>query len=183
MKENNVMTEETSNLTKDTIWFWNEHAKPAIDWCSARWMDCYELSAGWTIGVSIVLGLWILGKILPDSDGESAPAPRRARAANSISTPAAAAPTSAAPAAKKVTWHYRLTLADEGLWRGAGLICPAGSVQARGYSEAYEMVQKKHSSALRAGMKGLRSGMVISEVQSGNHMQAFTFSENRQGRG
>ena len=74
MKENNVMTEETSNLTKDTIWFWNEHAKPAIDWCSARWMDCYELSAGWTIGVSVVVVLLILGKILPDSDGENAPA-------------------------------------------------------------------------------------------------------------
>ena len=96
------MNEEIKNSIKeeqivvDTVWAYNEYAKPVVDWTSARWMDCYELSAGWTIGVSIVLGLWILGKILPDSDGESAPAPRRARAAapapaptrNNVSAPA-----------------------------------------------------------------------------------------------
>ncbi len=60
--------EETTNLTEDTIYFWNEHAKPALSWIADRWMECYELSPGWTIGITVIGGLYALASILPDDD-------------------------------------------------------------------------------------------------------------------
>ena len=168
------MNEEIKNSIKeeqivvDTVWAYNEYAKPVVDWTSARWMDCYELSAGWTIGVSIVLGLWILGKILPDSDGESAPAPRRARAAAP-----AAAPTSAAPAGKKTTWYYALTLANPSEPRKAAVICPNGSVKATSYSEAMNMVYNRWSTKLNSR----NQQMVIAEVST-RVVRQITHREN-----
>jgi hypothetical protein len=101
------MNEETTNLTEDTIKFWNENAKPALSWIADRWMECYELSAGWTVGVTVVGGLYVLAKILPDSDDNpTAAAPTAAptaapKAARKASAPRSAKVTSPSPSPRR----------------------------------------------------------------------------------
>ena len=76
---------DSSNLTNDAIAFWNDYALPTINWCTARWMDCYELSAEWTVGITIVVGLYILS--LFSSDEDKPAKPKRTAYAAAVSTP------------------------------------------------------------------------------------------------
>ena len=167
------MNEETTNLTEDTIKFWNENAKPALSWIADRWMECYELSAGWTVGVTVVGGLYVLAKILPDSDDN--PTAAAPTAAAPTAAPKAARKVSAPAMAKKTRWNYALTLADPSAWRGAGMICPSGTVEASNYSEAMNLVHNKYANNR---LRDNRHKMVIAEV-SESYVKTRSFAENR----
>ena len=62
-----------------------------INWCTARWMECYELSAEWTVGITIVVGLYILSLFGDDEDKPAKPGLLGRMAANnsreSVRTP------------------------------------------------------------------------------------------------
>lgn len=85
---------DSSNLTEDAIAFWNDKALPVINWCTDRWMECYELSAGWTVGITIVVGLYILSLFGDDEDKPAKPKRTRTAYAATVSTsePRRAAP-------------------------------------------------------------------------------------------
>ncbi len=158
--------EETTNLTEDTIYFWNEHAKPALSWIADRWMECYELSPGWTIGITVIGGLYALASILPDDDEN--PKEAAVEACEAAPTPA---PKASAPAmAKKTRWNYALTLADPSECRTV-VICPSGSVQASSYSEAMNLVHNKYADNR---LRSMKNRMVIAEV-SESHVRQRSF--------
>ena len=55
---------ESSNLTNEANTFWSDYAQPTLKWCIERYMDCFELSAEWTLGITFVFGMIILNKLV-----------------------------------------------------------------------------------------------------------------------
>ena len=118
---NNGMN-DSSNLTSDAIAFWNDHVLPIITWCTDRWMDCYELSAGWTVGITIVVALYILSKFSSDDTSNS----------ESVSTPT------------KETVRLKSYAADVRYTNSGGKHPGFGLVWARNRMEAESMIYDKH---------------------------------------
>ena len=118
---------DSSNLTEDIM--------SIINSITDMWMKCYELSAGWTVGITVVVGLYILS--LFSSDDKPAK-PKR------VSTPT------------KERVHLKSYSADVRYTNGGGKHPGFGLVWARNRMEAESMFYDKHS-GFDSGILVLRS--------------------------
>jgi hypothetical protein len=121
LRYNNSMN-DSSNLTEDIM--------PIINSITDMWMKCYELSAGWTVGITVVVALYILS--LFSSDDE----PKRKSVTATVSTPE---PRRTAPKPEKLnTYIYSV-------WPlGPGTTGSTREVTARSRAEADEIIEDMH---------------------------------------
>lgn len=109
-----------------------------INWITEMWMKCYELSAGWTVGITIVVGLYILSLFGDDEDDKPGLLERMAanNSRESVRTPE---PRRTAPKPEKLnTYIYHV-------WPlGRGTTGSTREVTARSRAEADEIIEDMH---------------------------------------
>lgn len=105
---------------------------PIINSITDMWMKCYELSAGWTVGITVVVGLYILS--LFSSDDE--PTPKRKSVTATVTT---SEPRRTTPKPEKLNnYIYRV-------WPlGSGTTGSTREVTARTRAEAEEIIEDMH---------------------------------------